>query len=43
MVSIEIAADDVERITRFVLRLGGYAEGMFDYHDFGFPKQVLKD
>jgi len=43
MVSIEIAAGDVERITRFVLRLGGYAEGMFDYHDFGFPKQVLKD
>ena len=23
-------------------KLGGYAEGMFDYHDFNFPKAVLK-
>src|SRR3989441_3458758 len=42
MVSIDIAADDLELLTKFVLRLGGYAEGLFDYHDFGFPKDALK-
>ena len=43
MVAIEIGTEDIELLTKFVLRLGGYAEGMFDFHDFGFPKQVLKD
>ena len=43
MVSVEIAADDLDLLTKFVLRLGGYAEGLFDYHDFGFPKDALKD
>jgi len=42
MVSIDIAPDDLELLTKFVLRLGGYAEGLFDYHDFGFPKDALK-
>ena len=39
---MDIGADDLELLTRFVLKLGGYAEGLFDYHDFGFPKAVLK-
>lgn len=26
-----------------ILRLGGYAEGLFDFHDFGFPKSVLEE
>ena len=42
MVSIDISPDDLELLTKFVLRLGGYAEGLFDYHDFGFPKAALK-
>jgi len=42
MVSIDIAPDDLELLSKFVLRLGGYAEGLFDYHDFGFPKESLK-
>ena len=42
MVSIDISPDDLELLTKFVLRLGGYAEGLFDYHDFGFPKVALK-
>ena len=30
-------------MSRTVLRLGGYAEGLFDYHDFGFDKASLHD
>jgi hypothetical protein len=26
-----------------VLRLGGYAEGLFDFHDFGFDKEFLRE
>ena len=37
MVSIDISPDDLDLLSKFVLRLGGYAEGLFDYHDFGFP------
>jgi hypothetical protein len=43
MVSIDIAPDDLELLSKFVNRLGGYAEGLFDYHDFGFPKSALKN
>ena len=43
MVSVELGTDDLELVARFVLRLGGYAEGLFDYHDFGFEKQVLQN
>ena len=42
MVAIEIGAEDLELLTKFVLRLGGYAEGLFEYHDFGFPKSILR-
>jgi len=34
--------EDLELLTRFVSKLGGYAEGMFDYHDFNFPKAALR-
>src|SRR5213594_57065 len=43
VVSVELGTDDLELVTKFVLRLGGYAEGLFDYHDFGFPKSALKN
>ncbi|OGS49932.1 MAG: hypothetical protein A3K65_04365 [Euryarchaeota archaeon RBG_16_68_12] len=43
LVSVELGTDDLELVARFVLRLGGYAEGLFDYHDFGFEKQVLQN
>ena len=39
---VDIAAEDLDLVTRFVLRLGGYAEGVFDYNDFGFAKDILK-
>jgi len=42
MVSIDISPDDLDLLSKFVNRLGGYAEGLFDYHDFGFPKDALK-
>ena len=42
MVAVDIGAEDLELLTRFVMRLGGYAEGLFDYHNFGFPKSVLR-
>ena len=37
-----IDAQDLDIVRKFVLKLGGYAEGLFDYHDFGFSKNVLK-
>ena len=43
LVSVDLGTDDLELVTKFVLRLGGYAEGLFDYHDFGFPKHILQD
>lgn len=42
MVSIDIGADDLDLLTKFVLRLGGYAEGLFDFHNFGFPKATFR-
>ena len=38
----EINGQDLDIVWKFVLKLGGYAEGLFDYHDFGFSKSVLK-
>lgn len=40
--SVEIGSEDLELLTKFVLRLGGYAEGLFDYHNFGFPKSSFR-
>jgi len=33
----------MDLLTKFVLKLGGYAEGLFDHHEFGFPKNVLRN
>ena len=38
-----ITREDLDLLSRTVLRLGGYAEGLFDFHDFGFDKAFLKD
>jgi len=38
-----INREDLDLLSRTVLRLGGYAEGLFDFHDFGFDKSSLKD
>lgn len=38
-----INREDLDLLSRTVLRLGGYAEGLFDYHQFGFDKNALKD
>ena len=38
-----INREDLDLLSRTVLRLGGYAEGLFDFHDFGFDKASLKD
>ena len=38
-----INREDLDLLSRTVLRLGGYAEGLFDYHDFGFDKASLRD
>lgn len=41
--TLGINRDDLDLLSRTVLRLGGYAEGLFDFHDFGFDKAALKD
>jgi len=41
--SIGINREDLDLLSRTVLRLGGYAEGLFDFHDFGFDKAFLRD
>jgi len=38
-----INREDVELLSHTVLRLGGYAEGLFDFHDFGFDKAILQE
>ena len=38
-----INREDLDLLSRTVLRLGGYAEGLFDFHDFGFDKNALRD
>lgn len=37
-----INREDIEHLSHTVLRLGGYAEGLFDFHDFGFEKSILR-
>jgi len=37
-----IDREDVELLSHTVLRLGGYAEGLFDFHEFGFDKAILR-
>ena len=38
-----INREDLDLLSRTVLRLGGYAEGLFEFHDFGFDKSYLRD
>lgn len=40
--SLGINREDVELLSHTVLRLGGYAEGLFDFHSFGFDKSILR-
>ncbi len=40
--SFGINREDVELLSHTVLRLGGYAEGLFDFHAFGFDKGILR-
>ena len=37
-----INRDDIDLLSHTVLRLGGYAEGLFDFHAFGFDKGALR-
>ena len=37
-----INREDIELLSHTVLRLGGYAEGLFDFHAFGFDKGILR-
>ncbi|HYV09256.1 MAG TPA: hypothetical protein VEL81_06760 [Thermoplasmata archaeon] len=41
--AIGINREDLDLLSRTVLRLGGYAEGLFEFHDFGFDKSFLRD
>src|SRR5437667_49249 len=41
--TLGINPEDLDLLSRTVLRLGGYVEGLFDLHDFGFDKNSLKD
>ncbi len=38
-----INREDLDLLSRTVLRLGGYAEGLFEFHDFCFDKSFLRD
>src|SRR3989304_4710827 len=37
----EMSPEDVDLLGRIVLRLGGYAEGLVDYHQLGMDRAVL--
>ncbi len=37
-----INKEDIDLVSRTVLRLGGYAEGLFDHMQFGFDKATLR-
>src|SRR5256886_16897469 len=41
-IPLGINPDDLDLLSRTVVRLGGYAEGLFDFHDFGFDKNSLR-
>src|SRR5438094_9071868 len=38
----EVEPDHVQMIRRLIVQFGNYAEGLFDYHDFGFSREVLR-
>lgn len=38
----EPEADHLEHVRRLAVSFGAYAEALFDYHDFGFPKEVIR-
>ncbi|MBI4415957.1 MAG: hypothetical protein HY557_03125 [Euryarchaeota archaeon] len=38
-----MTVEDVELLSRIVLRLGGYAEGLLDYHPLGIPRPMLQN
>src|SRR3989442_4893485 len=42
-IPLGINPDDLDLLSRTVVRLGGDAEGLFDFHDFGFDKNSLRD
>src|SRR2546422_8517539 len=42
-IPLGINPDDLDLLSRTVVRLGGYAEGLFDFHDFGFDKNSLRE
>src|SRR2546422_4433678 len=42
-IPLGINPDDLDLLSRTVVRLGGYAEGLFDFPDFGFDKSFLRD
>lgn len=39
----EQETDHVEMIRRLLVHFGKYAESLFDYHDFGFPRKAVRD
>lgn len=40
--ALGINKEDLDLVSRTVLRLGGYAEGLFDHMQFGFDKEALR-
>src|SRR5437899_4220380 len=41
MTAREVEPDHVQMIRRLIVQFGNYAEGLFDYHDFGFSREVM--
>ncbi len=37
-----VSGEDLNVVARMVLKLGGYAEGLFSYHDFGLDRGVFR-
>ena len=37
-----ISRQDLDVVSKLLLKLGGYAEGFFSYHDFGFDKAIFR-
>src|SRR5437899_11476005 len=38
-----VEPDHVEMIRRLIAHFGKYAEGLFDYHDLGFPREAVRN
>ena len=38
-----VSAQDLDLVRKLVLKLGGYAEGLFQFHDFGFDREILRN